>query len=194
MSSSPAAPEVVLNVWSDVLCPWCYNAAVVLDRLETEASEKDPERFRRYTETWMRPAGAPEAARFRVWSTDEAPPSHSVPPAAAVVAAERQSDGRAFHLALMDAYFWENRNVTARETIVDVAAATGLDVERFSRDLDDPAVTAKVWEDYRAAVHYGISSVPTVLVGEDFALPGAQDSTFYRRLFEKLAERAAEAS
>lgn len=36
---------------------------------------KPIERFRRYTESWMRPAGQAAAGEFRVWSTDEDPPS-----------------------------------------------------------------------------------------------------------------------
>ncbi|MFT4571965.1 MAG: putative DsbA family dithiol-disulfide isomerase [Hyphomicrobiaceae bacterium] len=214
-TSSSAGPDVssltshvTLIVWSDILCPWCYNAAVVLDRLEDEfagtltvtwrryllrpeAQEKSLERFRGYTESWQRPASAPEAARFRVWSSEEAPPSHSVPPNVAVIAAERQSDGRAFHLALMDAYFWENRNVTARATILDVAKSCDLDMERFERDLDDPTATERVWNDHREAIHRGISSVPTVAVTDDFVIPGAQDANFYRRMIEKLATREA---
>lgn len=197
-------PQVTFTVWSDILCPWCYNAAGILDNLEDEyegrlrvvwrryllrpeEKAKDLERFRLYTQSWQRPAGAEGPARFRPWSTDEAAPSHSLPPNVAVLAAERQSDGRAFHLALMDAYFWDNRNVTDRATIEDVARGCGLDMDRFRRDFADPAVTEKVWDDYREAISRGISSVPTVVVGDDFAIPGAQNVHFYRKMIDKLA-------
>ena len=37
------------------------------------------ETFRAYTRSWMRPAAEPDGGTFRVWATDEGPPSHSVP-------------------------------------------------------------------------------------------------------------------
>ena len=40
---------------------------------------RDLEKFRRYTEGWRRAAQEEPAAEFQVWSTDEGPPSHSVP-------------------------------------------------------------------------------------------------------------------
>jgi hypothetical protein len=83
------ADRVELIAWSDYLCPWCYNAAVRLDRLEDDLDGRvhvewrtfllrphpDPsrtlEKFRAYTESWLRPAAEPDAAPFRVWATEE---------------------------------------------------------------------------------------------------------------------------
>ena len=42
--------------------------------------DRDLEKFRRYTESWKRPAADEDSAEFNVWKTDEGPPSHSVPP------------------------------------------------------------------------------------------------------------------
>ena len=65
---------VRLIAWSDYLCPWCYNAAVRLQRIEEEfgdavqvewrsyllrpnpVARRDLERFRAYTQSWLRPA------------------------------------------------------------------------------------------------------------------------------------------
>ena len=65
------------------------------------------EEFRAYTESWRRPAAQEDAGRFTVWSTEEPPPSHSVPPAIAAKAAARQgADAFArYHRALMENYF-----------------------------------------------------------------------------------------
>ena len=92
------ADRADLIAWSDYLCPWCYNAAVRLWRLEDEFGDRvsiewrpfllrphpDPgrtlEKFRAYTASWARPAAEPDGGTFRVWATEEGPPSHSVPP------------------------------------------------------------------------------------------------------------------
>ena len=92
------------------------------------------------------PASQPDAADFRVWSTDEAPPSHSVPPNVAVKAAAAQGEAAfaRYHMALMRAYFYENRNVTDPATIREVAAACALDMARFEADVVDAGVAGSV--------------------------------------------------
>ena len=73
-------------VYSDFLCPWCYNVTVRMRRLEAEfagrielewrtyllrpvkKTGRDAERFRRYTEGWQRPAAEEDAGTFRPWS------------------------------------------------------------------------------------------------------------------------------
>ncbi len=157
--------------------------------LRPHPEPKSLERFKSYTRSWMRPAEQPDAGRFRVWSTEEAPPSHSVPPNVAVKAAARQGAFERFHLALMDAYFYGNRNVTERTTIVDVAQAVGLDMVAFERDLDDTSVAAEVVRDHNEAVSNGIHSVPTVVVNGSLPLPGAQELAVYRRVVERGLER-----
>jgi len=200
-----ALPRITLTVWSDVLCPWCFNVTVCLERLREELKDrveldlawksyllrphvepKPMEKFRRYTESWMRPAAQADAGEFRVWATDEAPPSHSVPPAVGVKAAARQGAFEAYHPALMRAYFAENRNVTEPATMVAVARDCGLDVERFVSDLADPELVREVVADHNEAVEAGISGVPCVVLDGGFQLPGSQDRAVYRNIVERL--------
>lgn len=142
--------------------------------------------FRRYTESWLRPAAQPEAGRFTVWSTDEAPPSHSVPPAVAAKAAARQGAAAfaRYHRALMESYFHENRNITERENLVHIAGETGLDVPAFITALSDPALGRAVVDDHDEAVSMGISGVPTVIVDGRWKVSGAQPREVYRRIVE----------
>lgn len=126
-----------------------------------------------------------EAAQFRPWSTDESPPSHSVPPNVAVKAAARQGAFERYHLALMHAYFWENRDVSAMTTQMDVAAACGLDVDKFVADARDIELEREVIADYQEAIARGITAVPTVVVDDEWQLSGAQDLVFYRRMIER---------
>ena len=143
------------------------------------------DKFRAYTESWRIPAGQQDAGRFRVWSTDEPAPSHSIPPQVAVKAAARQGAFDRYHLAVMDAYFWENRNVTAVATLIDVARRTGLDIPRFEADLRDPDIEQEVIREYDEALELGITAVPTVVVDDEWQIPGAQDVLFYRRMIER---------
>lgn len=131
------------------------------------------------------PAAQPDAGKFRVWSTDEAPPSHSVPPGVAVKAAARQGAFDRYQLAVMRTYFYDNRNVTDRATLLEVARACELDPARFEADLEDEEVLRSVLADHHEAVELGISGVPTVLVDGEVPVPGAQDLRFYRHVIER---------
>jgi predicted DsbA family dithiol-disulfide isomerase len=155
--------------------------------LRPNVQPKPLEKFRRYTESWLRVAEQADGGRFRVWSTDEEPPSHSVPPAIAVKAAARQGLFDRYHLALMDAYFYANRNVTALATLVDVAVDCGLERERFLVDLADETLAQAVIEDHNGAVQMGITGVPNVVVDGILPIPGAQDADFYRHVVRKRA-------
>jgi predicted DsbA family dithiol-disulfide isomerase len=208
-------PRIDFRVWSDVLCPWCQNAAVVLEKVQEDVREfadlhlewksyllrprpepKSLDKFRRYTESWMRPASMPDGGEFRVWATDEDPPSHSIPPAIAVKAAARQEEARersgldplpSYHRALMRAYFVRNLNVSARAVLELVARECGLESRQFARDLDDPALAELVIAEHNQAVELGISGVPCVVVGEGFAMPGAQERAVYINVARKIA-------
>jgi predicted DsbA family dithiol-disulfide isomerase len=144
------------------------------------------EEFKKYTEKWMRPAADEDAGRFTVWSTEEAPPSHSVPPAVAAKAAARQgADAFArYHHALMENYFHANRNITDPQNLVAIAGEVGLDVDAFIAGLADPSVAREVVEDHNEAVSMGISGVPTVIVDGHWKVTGAQPRDVYRRIVE----------
>jgi predicted DsbA family dithiol-disulfide isomerase len=148
------------------------------------------DKFRRYTESWMRPAGQADAGEFRVWATDEDPPSHSIPPAIAVKASERQGAFDRYHRALMHAYFARNLNVTSMDTMMLVASECDLDVATFARDLGDPALLEKVIGEHNEAVELGITGVPCVVLEGGFQLPGAQERAVYKRIIQRLVAKS----
>ena len=197
---------VVLEVWSDYLCPWCYNAAVRLRRVERESTGRvriawqafllrprpDPSRtldeFRTYTRSWKRPAADPDGGTFSVWASDAGPPSHSVPPHLVAKAAAILGEDAfyAIHERLLRAYFAENRDITDVGTLRAVWGEAGLPVAEFERS-EDPAILRRVLDEHGAAVAAGVSGVPTVRVrGADVWVPGALPLESYRRWVARL--------
>jgi len=144
------------------------------------------EKFREYTQSWLRPASQPGGGRFRPWASSDSAPSHSVPPQVAVKAAARQGGFDRFHLAVMDAYFWENRDVSDAAVLVEIAVACGLDPAAFSVSLRDENLLQLVLDEHNEAVEVGVTGVPTVIAPGGFQIPGAQDLSFYRHLVNKL--------
>jgi predicted DsbA family dithiol-disulfide isomerase len=106
---------------------------------------RDLEKFRRYTEGWRRAAQEEPAAGFRVWATDEGPPSHSVP--AHLVAKAAAALGRdAFeliHERLLHAYFAENRDISNARTLWAIWEEAGLPTEALER-VRDPELLRQV--------------------------------------------------
>ena len=144
------------------------------------------EDFKKYTESWKRPAADVDAGSFTVWSTDEPPPSHSVPPAVAAKAAARQGPEAfaRYHRALMNNYFRDNKNITDPQSLLRVATESGLDVDAFVAALQEPSVAREVVNDHNEAVSLGITGVPTVIVDGRWKLTGAQPREVYRRVVE----------
>ena len=200
--------RVELVAWSDYLCPWCYNAAVRLHRLEDDLDGRvhvewrtfllrprpDPsrtlEKFRAYTQSWLRPAAEPDAAPFRVWASDEGPPSHSVPPHLVAKAAAQLGPDvfRAMHERLLHAYFAENRDITNAETLQALWREAGLPEGEFAR-IGDEALLRDVVEQHNEAVTIGVSGVPAVMmVGNDVPMTGAMSYDTYRKWVARRLE------
>ncbi len=198
-------------VYSDYLCPWCYNAAVRLGRLEAEfggqvelewrpyllrprpAASRDLEKFRAYTRSWMRPAAEPESGEFRIWEGDTPPPTHSIPPhCLAKAAAECSPEAfRDIHARLLQAYFLHNRDISAEATLRALWSEAGLKPAAFERSLD-PELAREVVEQYSEAQELGVTGVPAMrLQGNDAVVVGAQPYELYERWVTRTLERMA---
>jgi predicted DsbA family dithiol-disulfide isomerase len=204
---------VHLIAYSDYLCPWCYNAAVRLERLEAEFAGalrvewrsfllrpaprpgRDLERFRAYTQSWLRPAAEADSGAFRVWEGDAGPPSHSVPAhVAAKAAASLGEDAfRRMHRQLLQAYFGESRDVSDADTLRAVWHEAGLPDAEFAR-TGDQALHARVLAEHHEALASGVTGVPAVRrAGDDAVIVGAQPTELYRRWVRRTLARAGAA-
>lgn len=202
---------VRLIAYSDYLCPWCYNASVRLHRLVGEdpevvvewrsyllrpspARSRDLERFRAYTESWQRPAAEPDAGTFRVWASDEGPPSHSIPAHLSAKAAAMlgHESFRRFHERLLRAYFEQSRDISNEEVLAGLWREAGLPDAAFAR-REDPEILARVLAEHEEAVACGATGVPSVrLADHDAVITGAMPLETYRRWVERARERATE--
>lgn len=213
-----AGPDPVrFIVYSDYLCPWCFNASVRLHRLEEENPGRvelvwrsyllrpepraaDPrgealEKFRQYTRSWLRPAAEADSGEFRVWEGDGAPPSHSIPAHVVAKAAARIDSGafRRLHQRLLHAYFAENRDISNPKTLSACWRDAGLDSDRFS-DSEDPSLVQEVLADHREALDCGATGVPGVrLDGNPAVIVGAQPLELYQRWLDRTISRRSSA-
>ena len=93
----------------------------------------------------------------------------SVTAAHAALAAQRQGKYDAFHAAMMAA----RGNITD-DTVYQVAASVGLDVERLKRDMAAPEIARQIKDNITLADTLNIHGTPAFVVG-DRVVPGAID-------------------
>lgn len=146
------------------------------------------EKFRAYTQSWLRAAADPDGGTFSVWRGDAGPPSHSVPPHLVAKAAARLGTGPfvRLHEALLRAYFTDNRDITDGDTLRAIWSECGLPAETFAAAAD-PALLREVVAQHNEAIELGITGVPAVRVdGTDAVVVGAQPLETYRRWVRRL--------
>ena len=156
--------------------------------LRPEPEPRPLDKFTAYTESWERPGSMEPKTVFNKWSGESDPPSHSMPSAVAgKVAALFGAEAYArFHHAAMAAYFTQNRTISDPEVLLDIAAEAGIDRAEFQQRWRDneQALLNEVVNEHNEAIGAGINSVPSLVVGERYLVPGAVDVADYRQVIE----------
>lgn len=160
--------------------------------LRAEPEPRPMDKFTKYTTSWVRPGEMEPRALFREWSGEHQPPSHSLPSSIAGKAAQTfgAEAYRAFSMGMFKAYFTENRTISERSVQLDVAEAAGIDRAAFAEVLNDETkeLEHSVWEDFQYAVQNEVTAVPSVVVENQWVLPGALDEEQYRRIVQRAIE------
>ncbi|OGL08415.1 MAG: disulfide bond formation protein DsbA [Candidatus Rokubacteria bacterium RIFCSPLOWO2_02_FULL_72_37] len=87
--------------------------------------------------------------------------------------ADTQPGGGAIHDALFRAYFVEARDISRPAVLLDIAARVGLSVDGAREVLERRTFEAAVDADWELSRRYGITGVPTFVVGRN-GVVGAQ--------------------
>jgi len=103
--------------------------------------------------------------------------------------ADTQPGGEAIHDALYRAYFVDGVNVGDVEALLKIAEAVGLDVAAARGVLESRSFKDAVDADWEKSRQYGVTGVPTFVVGRQ-GVVGAQP---YETLEKLLQEAGVEA-
>jgi len=210
-----------IDIWSDVVCPWCYLGK---RRLETALAEfphadevevvyhsfqLDPAAPRVGTETTremlqrkyhLTPAQAAEAqGRVDALAAEEgmhwrqAEALHINTGDAHRLLHLALEHGRQGELAeaLLHAYFAEARNVADHAELRRLATEAGLPEERVEEVLAGREFEDAVEADVRRASAYGASGVPFYVVAGRYAISGAQATEVFRQVLERAWDESA---
>jgi predicted DsbA family dithiol-disulfide isomerase len=208
-----------VDIWSDVVCPWCYvgtrrfeEAVARLDGTGVEvvhrAFELDPDvppEGRDLAEYLGRKFGGAQ----RVAQTHD-----RLARAAADVDVDFRWEGKRrvntfdahrlaawaldvagpaaqndLHQRLFRAYFTDNADLADHGVLAALAAEAGLDPEGAAEALATGAYAEAVRSDEVSAGEMDIHAVPTFVIEGRWAIPGAQDIDTFVELLERAAAR-----
>ena len=99
--------------------------------------------------------------------------------------ADTQMAGDDFHYAMFRAYFVDDRTISDRDTLIDIAGSVGLDRQEARNIIESRSFSAKVTEDWNRAWENGITGVPT-FVAKDLFVYGCQPYEVLLRFYENL--------
>ena len=129
----------------------------------------------------------PDGISYRMW--DERPlPRWSLPGLYAGTAAQRQGPEQfeRFHIDMFAAYFGRGEDITSKDVVVQVARRSGLDADRFSRDVDDEELQAEVFRKVTGAMSvHAVTAVPTVIIDGGAPVQGAVPAEDYLGVLAK---------
>lgn len=94
-------------------------------------------------------------------------------------------------LALFNAHFSEARDVSNTEILVNVAQSVGLDPEAARAALDQGTYAAQTREKQKFWTSRGISGVPAMIFAEKYLMTGAQGVDGYKKMLQRCLAEAA---
>jgi len=184
---------IVLEVFTDYVCPWCYLGDYRVKLLKkTYAIEVKIVHFPLHPDTpqegqtlqdmfgtgpedikaknnhmqgLMDIEGLPYNTRTHTYNSRLAQEIGSW--------AETQPDGNAIHDKFFEAYFVNNRNVGDVRVIIDIVKSVGLDEQEAQKILQDRTFKDAVDADWQKSHSYGVTGVPTFF-SAGHGLVGAQ--------------------
>jgi len=217
MNAAPAPVPLRIDFVSDVVCPWCAIGLASLEHaLQSLAGEVEADiHFQPFelnptlgpegediVEHLSRKYGMPPAQvvanqeairargaelgfhfdmarRQRTWNTFDA---HRLLHWAAPGGRQRE-----LKHALLRAYFSEGRNVSDRDTLVEVAASAGLPADGAREVLAGDAYADEVRRDEQYFLQAGIHAVPAIILERRHLVSGGQPPEVFERALRHVA-------
>jgi predicted DsbA family dithiol-disulfide isomerase len=212
---------LALEIWSDVVCPWCYVGKRRLEAALAMLPDRDDVEVR-----WRSFQLDPEAPLARDVPADEhlaAKYGMSVEDARALneqMTELAAGEGLEYHLdrtrggntfdahrliqlgaargvqdavkeRLMRGYLTEGEAVSDHETLVRLGADAGLDPDEARAVLESGAYADDVRGDEELARRMGIRGVPYFVLNRRFGVSGAQPAALLVQAFERARQEAA---
>ena len=78
---------------------------------------------------------------------------------------------------LFHAYFRDQKNISSEEVLLDIASNVGISRESARSALEDKTLAQQVRDKEDHYIRMGVSSVPTLVINNQYMVSGAQDAS-----------------
>jgi predicted DsbA family dithiol-disulfide isomerase len=208
-----------VDIWSDVVCPWCYvgkarfekalgahpqgaTTEIIYHAFELDPSYPPGQRDETNLQMLARKFGmAPEQARqadgqvaalARAEGLDfnaERPAGNTFDIHRVIAMGLAEGAQREVVGAVNQAFFAQGRQVFDPAVLTEVAAGAGLDPAAVARVLDGDDYAGQVRQDEAAARELGIGGVPFFVFDQRLGVSGAQPTELFAQALSQAAEQ-----
>ena len=216
-------PTLTVEIYSDIACPWCFLGLKRFDRAlaafpdagDVEvvfrpyqldpAAPEEPRPHREVLAAKFGPRAAAMdahlaelgAAEGTVFDFDRVIENNSLLAHRLLWLAERAYGAgtqRALKERLLTGHFREGMDIGDRAQLADAAVSAGMDRGRATELLAGDEGRAEVEQQIGRARAMGITAVPTFVFQGRYAVQGAQETSAFLQVLERLSAEAAEAA
>ena len=210
-----------IDIWSDVVCPWCWIGKHRFERglaalgeaapsveVHLHAFQLDPEAGNEpvpLREAYLSKFGSVERTEQILSQTQQTGRAEGLPfdfdrgqvrvstlPAHRLIwLAGREGDAGAVSEALFRAHFAEGRNLVDPQTLVDAGQAGGLSPERVRALLSSDEGLAEVPAQVAQAGALGITAVPSFVIDGRYLVQGAQPPEAFAQILAQITAERA---
>ena len=210
---------IFIEIWSDILCPFCYigkrNLESALEefpdpvQIVWRSFELNKEAPKKSGDT-LPEALAKKYGKSLEWALDmnqqiqkraldvgltlnfeKVVPTNSFDAHRLIHLAEKSGRQGDMNEALFHAYFTDGQDISDHSTLIALGVSLGLDSNEIRVMLESDRFRDEVREDQRIATDLEISGVPFFVVNQRFAISGAQPKEFFVESLTKIKTELA---
>jgi predicted DsbA family dithiol-disulfide isomerase len=207
-----------VDIWSDVICPWCYVGKARFEKALASFAHRDEVEvvYHAFELDPSSPRGQREPNLAMLSSKFGKSPAEALAMDGHVGSLARAEGlgfdsgrlvGNTFDIhrvislgldrgvqrpllgAVNDAYFAQARDIFDRDVLTGVAAGAGLEADEVSKVLDGDAYADEVREDEQRAQQIGISGVPFYVFDMALGASGAQPTELFTSALNQAWDR-----
>ena len=200
-----------VDIWSDVVCPWCYIGETRFDRALAQfggevtvrrhpfqldadapipgvpARERYAKKFGDDADAMLERVTAEAAAEGLHFNFDIAQTANTFDAHRALAFAREREREHELQRSLFSAYFTEGLDVSDRAVLAERGASVGLDQDELAAYLESDAGVDTIRRELVGALESGITAVPSFVFNGEFLVPGAVDTATFVRILEQIS-------
>ncbi len=199
-----------IDIWSDVVCPWCYIGVTRFNRalaqfdgevtIRLHPFQLDPDapipgvpvravyaaKFGGDVDATLERITSEGAREGLTFNWDRAIRGNTFDAHRAIAYARQSNRDRDLEMLLFRAYFTDGLDVSDRAVLAEQGARVGLDRDQLAAYLESDDGVDEVRRELNGAYERGISGVPSFLFEDEFMVPGAVDTASFTRILEQM--------